>query len=133
MFPLSEDEIVELIRPLIDAELLAVYLFGSAAEGTLRADSDVDLAVLANRPLDRMQRFEAEQDLATALHRDVDLIDLRRAPAFLRGRIVGTGRCLFRGNEEQVGLFEVYALSSYARFQEETRELVEMFDQRYRD
>jgi len=128
----EEQKIVEQIRHLLGPGILAVYLYGSAEKGNLRPDSDVDLAVLPRRPIEPMRRFEAAGELARTLHREVDLVDLRLAPAFLRGQVVGTGRCLFRAGEEEVGLFEAHALSDYARLHEETREVIRSFDDRYR-
>ncbi|MFQ5749574.1 MAG: nucleotidyltransferase domain-containing protein [Planctomycetota bacterium] len=111
---------------------MPVYLYGSAENGVLRVDSDEDLAVLPRRPIEPMRRFEAAQELARTLHREVDLVDLPRAPAFLRGQAVGTGRCLFHSGEEEVGLFEAHSLSDYPRLHEETREVIRSFDDRYR-
>lgn len=39
------EDLTERIRRLVDAR--AVYLFGSQAKGTARADSDIDLCVIA--------------------------------------------------------------------------------------
>jgi predicted nucleotidyltransferase len=50
-----------------------VYVFGSAAHGSLRADSDVDLAVSGLPP---EVFFRAASKAADALNRPADLIDL---------------------------------------------------------
>jgi predicted nucleotidyltransferase len=50
-----------------------VYVFGSAAHGSLRADSDVDLAVSGLPPA---VFFRAASKAADALNRPADLIDL---------------------------------------------------------
>ncbi|MFM7296343.1 MAG: type VII toxin-antitoxin system MntA family adenylyltransferase antitoxin, partial [Planctomycetota bacterium] len=59
--------------------LLALYLFGSEAEGRSRPDSEIDLAFLSERALAPVIVFDVAQDLAAALHRDVDLVDLSKA------------------------------------------------------
>ena len=41
----------------------------------------MDLAVLARDPIPNLRRFELAQELAVRFHRDVDLINLRNAPA----------------------------------------------------
>lgn len=68
--------------------------------------------------------FEAGQDLALALRRDVDLVDLARAPAVLRAQVVARGRCLHASDAPAAAAFEMYALSDYARLSEERREAV---------
>jgi predicted nucleotidyltransferase len=50
-----------------------VYVFGSAAHGTLRAESDVDLAVSGLPPA---VFFRAASKVADALGRPADLVDL---------------------------------------------------------
>lgn len=60
-------------------------VFGSHAEGGATPGSDVDLAVWSDDPLD-------DWGLRGALPDTVDLVDLRRAPDGLAGRIALTGR-----------------------------------------
>lgn len=58
-----------------------VYLFGSAAKGTLREDSDVDLAVSGLPP---QVFFNAMGRAGDILGRPVDLVDLDEANPFTR-------------------------------------------------
>ena len=50
-----------------------VYVFGSAAEGTMRDDSDIDMAVAGLPP---GVFFEAMGEAASFLDRPLDLVDL---------------------------------------------------------
>lgn len=56
-----------------------IILFGSAANGTLREDSDVDIAFLSSKNIEDYDIFMLGQELAEKLERDVDLIDLKKA------------------------------------------------------
>jgi predicted nucleotidyltransferase len=114
-------------------ELLMLYLFGSAARGETRADSDFDLALLAARPLDPVAVFDAAGDLAALLSRDVDLVDLARASTVMRVQVLSGGRRLHVGDSLRAAEFEMYALSDYARLQEERRHAVAAFEERLRD
>jgi uncharacterized protein len=53
-----------------------IWLFGSAAAGTLRADSDIDLAILAAEPMGKIDQLTLKQALEDATGRAIDLIDL---------------------------------------------------------
>jgi len=67
-------------------------LFGSLAKGTARFDSDLDLAVGADHPLDVDDTIELISDLAKATGRPVDLIDLSMVGEPLLGQIIAGGR-----------------------------------------
>jgi predicted nucleotidyltransferase len=58
------------------ADVQAVYLFGSAAEGQMRADSDIDLAVVPRSGSCRERRLEMLADLTRAGFDRVDLVFL---------------------------------------------------------
>ena len=54
-------------------------IFGSAARDALGADSDLDIAVSAERALSSAQRRSLMEALAVACGRPIDLVDLRSA------------------------------------------------------
>jgi uncharacterized protein len=112
------DQILEPFTPAV------VYLFGSAATGRARADSDVDVAFLPDHACDPYAVYQAAQALAAVLHRDVDLVDLSRASAVLKAQVIGTGQRLLVADVQRADEFEMYALSDYARCNEERREVL---------
>jgi predicted nucleotidyltransferase len=72
----------------------AVYLFGSAARGTSRADSDIDVGVLLTETPPATfdaQPYALEADLERHLGRRVDVVILNRAPVDLRTRVLRDG------------------------------------------
>lgn len=76
---------LEALRRTLRAHgVLFALVFGSHAEGSLREGADVDLAVWADRDLDDWR-------LRGALPDRVDLVDVRRAPEGLAGRVAMTG------------------------------------------
>jgi len=79
-------------------------LFGSLAKGTARCESDLDLAVGADHPLDADETMELISDLAEALGRPVDLIDLSTVGEPLLGQIIAGGRRVVGSNTLYAGL-----------------------------
>ena len=73
-------------------EIVLAVLFGSVASGHQRADSDLDIAVAAYRPLTAGEKLAMIRALADRIGRPVDLIDLRVVPEPLLGQIVRHGR-----------------------------------------
>lgn len=63
-------------------------LFGSLATGRDRPDSDVDVAILADRPLSAELKAEWIGALSAAIGRPVDLVDLRTAGEPLLGQVL---------------------------------------------
>jgi predicted nucleotidyltransferase len=103
---------------------VAIYRYGSAGTEHERPDSDVDLAVLPARPLPFDISLALAGDLGDIVRRPVDLVDLLKAPTILRAQIIAYGERLYCADERACSLFEDYVFSSYARFNEERRELV---------
>jgi predicted nucleotidyltransferase len=103
----------------------AIYRFGSSLEGLHRPDSDLDLAVLAERPLDAWGRFTLQERVAAAVRRQVDLVDLRSATTVMASQIVTTGVLLYDVDPAARGRFEDYVYSAYARLNEERREILQ--------
>lgn len=126
---MNDHALVEHIRKSVP-DLIALYRFGSQAKGTARPDSDIDLAVLARDPIPNIRRFDIAQELAAQLHRDVDLLDLRRASAVMRMQVLSAGTCLDAPDEPARREFEMYAYSDYARLNEERREIVKGITER---
>jgi len=98
--PLPHD-VAERIRALaaawaVDADVAAVYLFGSRARGHPGPRSDVDLAVILDERLDAAARWRKRLDLmadaARRLGTDaVDLVVLEEAPTVLGHRVLAHG------------------------------------------
>ncbi len=120
---MNDTALIEFARQAIP-DLIALYRFGSQAKGNARPDSDVDLAVLARHPIPALRRFELAQELAAQLHRDVDLVDLRSASTVMRMQVISTGECLFTVSDRLQGEFEDLVYSTYARLNEERREIL---------
>jgi len=104
--------------------LRAAYRYGSAGSAYQRADSDIDLAVLADRRLsfDELSRLTVE--LMRLTGRDVDLNDLRQLPVTLRVQIVAAGCRLFATDIGAADEYAARTLSDYARLNEERREIL---------
>lgn len=106
---IAQQEIVARLQSALP-DLLAVYLFGSHAQGQAGPDSDLDLAVLTGRRIAPLAVWELSQALAAALDSDVDLVDMRSASTVLQYQVITTGVRLWASNAE-AGLFECMVLS----------------------
>ena len=112
------DNVVAVLRENLPG-LIAVYRFGSVASGAARPDSDLDLAVLCDRPLSYSVRFALMRPIAMLCGRTVDLIDLYTTTTVMRAQIVNPGERTFCADAARCEAFEDFVLSSYARLNEE--------------
>jgi predicted nucleotidyltransferase len=71
--------------------IVIAILFGSLAAGGNRSDSDLDLAVASTAPLGPQTRLQLIEELAVALGRPVDLIDLAKTHGPLLQQILTKG------------------------------------------
>jgi predicted nucleotidyltransferase len=113
------DRLVDEIRVVLESgpPLRLAVLFGSAARGRLRSDSDLDVAVL---PVDALLPLTPELDLQVALERatgrSVDLVRLDQAPTMLRWDIARHGRVLLANPVGELVRFRSEAACENADF-----------------
>ena len=74
------------------ATVRLAVLFGSLAQGEADRDSDLDLAVGTDHPLATHEKIQLIAELAEALGRPVDLVDIYLAGEPLLGQIVTRGK-----------------------------------------
>jgi predicted nucleotidyltransferase len=82
--------------------LRLAFLYGSAAAGRLRGDSDVDVAVLLDRPLDADEKMKLMACLESGLSRPVDLVDLFTLNGAILKQILCKGRVLVKKQSEDL-------------------------------
>jgi predicted nucleotidyltransferase len=121
----QEDQVAVAAIRLAVPELVAVYRFGSSVSGERSPGSDVDLAVLATTPIDPMLRFDLQEQLASALHQSVDLVDLRAASPVMAIQVIGKGRVLLDNDASARGRFEDLTYGFYTRLNEERRGILQ--------
>ena len=112
---------VQPVLDLLDSRIhpYAVYLFGSGVRGTLREDSDIDLAFLADIHLSSYEQFRLAQEAAELLNREVDLINLSNTETVFRAQIVAMGQLLVNRDTVRVAEFRIRTLKEYALLNEE--------------
>lgn len=103
--------------------LLAIYAFGSRAQGTAVPESDLDLAVLTEGYADPVLLWELSQQLADDLSCDVDLLDLRAASTVMQHQIITTGKTLW-ARDAQAAIFESFILSEKTALDEARAALI---------
>ena len=99
----------------------AAWLYGSGARGELRADSDLDVAVLFGKTLESHTGWalqEHAESLSARWNRDVDLVNLRIVSPVLQKEVIDSRKRLFALDEFKTDLYELAALAEYREYNE---------------
>ena len=79
-------------------ELQCCYLFGSAINNRMHADSDIDIAIAGTAQLSAEQKRLLREELENIFERDIDLIDLHAATGSILRRALH-GNCILCRNK----------------------------------
>ncbi len=98
---------------------VTIFLFGSMIRGNTHSESDVDIAFICKQQHHGFQLFLVAQELATLLHREVDLIDLQRASTVMQIQVIENGEILYDAYPKDTAMLKVKWMKEYARLNEE--------------
>jgi predicted nucleotidyltransferase len=104
-----------------EQEIIALYLFGSAATGTQTPLSDIDIAVLLPEDIPVHQYFDRRLQMTLDLMQllganEVDLVILNQAPPLLKHQVISHGKVIYCRDEPQRRRFEARAILEYLDF-----------------
>ena len=83
-------------------------------KAALLQGSDVDIGIVPNATLDYPRLFAMQGAIEALLGREVDLVEMRRAPIEFRCAIIAKGRRIFERSLEARVEFEARTMSEYA-------------------
>jgi len=120
MITLSEEQL-KIIKEYLIEKLSPhlIIIFGSAAKGNMRPDSDIDIAYLGDVELDDYRVFMLAQALADRLGREVDLINMKKASTVFKAQIIGYGKTIYQPDKTLVDEYKIRVLKEYAKLNEE--------------
>ncbi|MCK8817145.1 nucleotidyltransferase domain-containing protein [Natroniella sulfidigena] len=120
---LDKDRVVEIIRKYCsqNQDIVAVYLFGSLARGTFNQNSDVDIALMLNPNLDKLEAFDLKLEIALDLEKslgvEVDVVIFSNADLRLKHQIIKGDLIIGKNNK--------------LRVREESKAVTQYLDMRY--
>lgn len=126
---LEEQPALQAVADYLETQpaVLAAVVFGSAAAGRLRADSDLDLALLFAH--DAVPDAFAALELRAALEhhggRDVDLIVLNDAPIIIAFQAIKHGQAILCRDRRAYEEYVVRLITDYADFKRIRRPIEE--------
>jgi predicted nucleotidyltransferase len=128
LIPETIDKIVSTLRKRFDPYL--ILLFGSAAQGRVRPDSDIDIALASDQKNSPYELFLTSQELAAFLGSDVDLVDLEGASTVFRMEIFKKAKVLYNGDNNRRMWLHMRALKEYVQLNEERAPVLQRLRER---
>jgi predicted nucleotidyltransferase len=117
------DIIINTIKNVIKNPL-AIYIFGSAAKGNFTNDSDIDIAILLQSPIEKHLLANIKAQLSLQLNRDVDVIDLNASSQVFQYEILSTAKKIETSDQSTVDQLEAKMLAMYLEFQDMRKDLL---------
>ncbi|SIQ41150.1 Predicted nucleotidyltransferase [Alkalispirochaeta americana] len=112
-----------------DQRILAIYLLGSAASGRLRADSDIDIAIMTQPGIhiSELDRAQIAAALSYRLGRQVDLGMLSSRNLVYANEVLHTGIQLYSRDPGAAALYAANLLGLYLEFNEGRQEILNAY------
>ena len=125
----DEEQIAQVMKET--PEVIAAYLFGSAARGETDHFSDVDVAVFLEDDLPKERRWDIEGRLLDQLFRIVgqdkaDVVDLKTAPLWFQRVVITTGRVIYERDRKKREAYERQVLQQQEADEGQRRKTEEM-------
>jgi hypothetical protein len=78
-----------------------------------------------------LQKWKIQEELASILDNDVDLVDLKDATIVLRAEVVEKGKLIYSADTYQVDYFEMTTYSMYAGLNESRADILKEYKEKY--
>ena len=102
---------------------LAIILFGSYSRNTQNVDSDIDIAIKAEK-LDRKMLFNLKQELEEITSKDIDLIDLDDISDSFRYEILMNGKLLYCADSYKFDMYKIDMMREYFELNESRKDII---------
>ena len=102
---------------------LAIILFGSYSRNTQNVDSDIDIAIKAEK-LDRKMLFNLKQELEEITSKDIDLIDLDNISDSFRYEILMNGKLLYCADSYKFDMYKIDMMREYFELNESRKDII---------
>ena len=104
-----------------NADVIAVYLYGSYAVGKHTTTSDIDIGIVLDPEIIERYQFTEKRDcfmldLSRILRKEIHLVVLNTAGEGLLSQVFKKGNCVFIGNKRKLTLFKARALQRIVDF-----------------
>jgi predicted nucleotidyltransferase len=106
-------ELAQAVVQALDWPVAAAWLFGSGAQGRLRTSSDLDIALLLERPVPALELAAKAVELETLAERRVQFVQLGEATTILAHQVLTYGILLVDRQPRRRHEYVMRAMTDY--------------------
>lgn len=99
-----------------DGNVVFAVLFGSAASGKMRRDSDIDIGIFFKRPPTGLKLLSLMNAFSNTAGKDVHVVVLNSASAFLRHQVMKNRVVLAKKDDAAYTRFREKTISDYQEY-----------------
>ncbi|MDX8335889.1 MULTISPECIES: type VII toxin-antitoxin system MntA family adenylyltransferase antitoxin [Cetobacterium] len=118
-----------IIECLKEFKCKTIYIFGSYATGKINKESDIDIAFLSDKKIDKYSIFIKSQEISSKVNREVDLIDLEESTTIFQNQVVRNGIVILDKSPIEREKFEILVLKKYMELNELRKELLDNYSE----
>ncbi len=125
------DEMIlkSIIECLKSFECKVIYIFGSYATGKVNEESDIDIAFLSDKKIEKYDIFIKAQEISSKVNREIDLIDLKDSTTVFQNQVVRNGVVILDKEPIEREKFEIVVLKKYMELNELRKELLDNYSE----
>ena len=125
------NKITECTKKLVESEsgLLAAYLLGSIINGSMRADSDIDIGLMMEPGLKMsgLTRVKLSGRFSNEMGRTVDLGEISSKNLVYAREALLKGKLIYTKNEDRANLYRANLLGMYLQYNIDRQEVVNAY------
>lgn len=118
-------EIITILKSHFNADLLAIYIFGSSITEYKTENSDIDIAIMCRSKIPQLKLWDITQEITIALKKEIDLLDLASISTVMQHQVVAQGKRIYCADYMSSERFEDFVFSSYRLLNEERKDILE--------
>jgi len=114
---LNKEKLITKLIKLLESEVVFAYIFGSVASERIHRQSDIDIGVYLNKPLESINaKLDFQQRISSYFDQDIDIIYLNDADIIIIMQVLTNGELIVDNNPLKHILYKASKLSEYADF-----------------
>ncbi len=105
--------------------LQTVIVFGSFANNSANKNSDIDIAFLSKDKISNIERWQLQEELASKLNKNVDLVDLETANDVFKFQVASQGVVIYAACTRDIEYYLDNIYTAYLQLNDDRKAILD--------